>query len=179
MERVYFFRTVLLFLLVGLLLVGGEFWFVLCLPKPDFKVTVGLLDGVNDADVVAEGTQVASTISLALTCETSKSFLPRSSIKIAVFVDGVQVEAIQYCPSSNIYPIKEGNRGVPVRETQFFLLPKRFLVNGEHVMVIKSYQRRGRFFFISGTVREKNDEYKMIVSDGAIMSLSDNTRIHD
>ena len=156
---------------VGLLIlvpVCYELWHVLYSPKPDFKVTVGLVD---DADAVECGIPLGSAILLTLTCETPKSFLPGYSIHTTVFFDGTEVEVIPYMTSGNIYPKKEGLGRGPVGTGISIPLPEHFLVDGEHTLTVKSFQRRGKFLFIFGTFREKTDEYKMVVFEGAIVTL--------
>ena len=140
-----------------------DFYAALFLPSPDFKVSVGLLEGEEAVREFAP----ESSVSIMLSGEPLGSIVPRGTIRTAVSVDNVRV-------ATHRWPFLNWNNreyGPLIAEFHYVCLLDRFLVDGEHTLTVRSYQRRGMFLFIFGTVREKTAEYKMIVSDNVITSL--------
>jgi len=165
------FTCVLGLLFVGLFaVIVCEAFYALFNPNPDFNVSVSAM---GETYPLPQHYPRKSTIRVSLTCETPKSFIPRLSIRTAIFVNDTKVETLRW-PAGTIYHRSEelGERNyVTIGTIRFMRIPKNLLLDGEHKMVVKSYQRRGGFLFIFGTVKEKTAEYKMIVSDNAITSL--------
>ena len=175
------FCTTLLVLTLGPLLVVLLVCesFGLFLPKPDFKVTVRPLEEslFKEYAWMAKKYPHESTIELRVTCETPQSYIPMRTLQTTVFVDDAKVGTIQWWPSGPFTIQHRDNKrridgGLCVGDYKYINISKQFLINGNHTLIVKSYQRRGLYWFIFGTVREKTDEYIMVVSDNSITTIA-------